>query len=499
MASYSFLGVTVSFIFIITYAFANDTLHFPKDFLLGTATASYQIEGAWNESGKGESIWDEYTHNRPNFIRDHSTGDVACDSYHKYKEDVQLLSNLKVDFYRFSISWPRVLPTGYANVINREGINYYKNLINELLAKGIEPFVTLYHWDHPEIFEKMGGWTNEMMVEWISDYARVIFKELGPKVKYFITINEAAVFCDEGYGRNDKAPGKNLGSTGKYLCMHNALKAHAKIYHIYDEEFRKPGDKIGIDAACSGAIAKHLNDTTAIDLHFQFHCGWAVHPIFSKTGDYPEVMKTHIAENSRLDGYPRSLLPKFSPTWVNYIKGTSDFFALNHYTSVRVETVPREEGQRWYQFSGVKESLDPSWPGSASSWLKVVPQGFREIINKIAKEYDNPPLYIMENGFSDECCTSDHSRISYLHSYIKAMLLAIYEDGCNVKGYTIWSFLDNFEWLAGYTERFGLVYVNFTDSQRTRTPKLSFNWYKHIIETRKLTSTFDSPTVINVA
>ncbi|XP_025264883.1 myrosinase 1 isoform X1 [Camponotus floridanus] len=503
MAHYLFLVVAVNFIFSITYVFANNTLSFPKDFLLGASTAAYQIEGGWNESGKSENIWDRWLHENPSVVPDGSNGDVACDSLHKYKEDVKILHDLGVDFYRFSVSWTRILPNGYANVINQEGLNYYKNLINELLAKGIEPFVTLYHWDHPEILEQMGGWTNEMIVEWISDYARVIFKELGPKVKYFATINEPLVLCSEGYGGNTIAPGKNLGSPATFLCMHNILKAHAKIYHIYDEEFRKDQNgKIGLVIPCSGSLPKNLNDTSAVDMQFQFNCAWTAHAIFSKTGDYPEIMKNHVAENSKLAGFPRSLLPTFSPEWVQYIKGASDFFGLNHYTSRLVETVPRVEGQEWYAYSGVKKSIDPSWPKSASNWLRVVPDGFRQILNKIRKEYDNPPLYVMENGVSDKCCNIfDNSRISYLHSYMQAMLLAIYEDGCNVKGYAVWSILDNFEWLSGYTERLGLVSVNFTDSNRKRTPKWSFYWYKDIIASRKLNSTTNStelPTVIAV-
>ncbi|XP_011694145.1 PREDICTED: myrosinase 1 [Wasmannia auropunctata] len=487
MASCSFLRVTFSFIFIITHIYADDTLSFPKDFLFGTASSAYQIEGGWNEGGKGENVWDQWTHEHPNLIRDGSNGDMACDSYHKYKEDVQLLKEIGVNFYRFSLSWSRILPAGYANVINQEGLNYYKNLINELLTNGIEPFVTLYHWDHPVVFEKMGGWTNEMMVDWISDYARVVFKELGPNVKYFMTINEPIVVCDDGYLEGIKAPGKKLGYPGKYLCMHNILKAHAKIYHIYDTEFREQQKgQIGIVSSCSGALPKNSSDTEAADILFQFTCGWVAHPIFSKTGDYPAVMKHHIAENSKLDGFPRSILPEFSPKWVQYIKGTSDFFALNHYTSRLVETVPHTQGQAWYDYSGVKATVDPSWPKSASDWLRVVPAGFRQIITKISNEYDHPTIFITENGFSDRCCTFDRLRISYLHSYMKEMLTAIQEDGCKVKGYAVWSVLDNYEWERGYTERFGLVHVNFTDPNRTRTPKWSMDWYKQVINTRKL-------------
>ncbi|XP_012218638.1 myrosinase 1-like [Linepithema humile] len=498
MTSYSFLRAAFSVIFAVTYVFANDTLSFPQGFLLGTATSAYQIEGGWNINGKGESVWDRWTHDNPNLILDHSNGDVACDSYHKYKEDVQLLKDMEVDFYRFSVSWTRILPTGYPNVINQDGINYYKNLINELLANNIEPFITLYHWDHPEYLDKMGGWTNSLMVEWISNYARVVFKELGPKVKYFTTINEPADVC-QGVATDKVAPGKNLGSPGKYLCMHNILKAHAKIYHIYQTEFRKQQKgQVGIVISCPGAFPKTPNDTAAVDAIFQFVCGWVAHPIFSKTGDYPEIIKAHIADNSKLDGYPASLLPTFSPKWVQYIKGSADFFGLNHYTSKLVETVPRVEGERWYDYSGVKQTIDPSWPKSAADWLRVVPDGLRQVINLISKQYDRPPIFVMENGFADECCTSDSSRISYLRSYMKAMLSAIYEDGCNVKSYTAWSLLDNFEWADGYKVRFGLVNVDFTNPNRTRTPKLSMNWYKTVIKTRRIDSIFESPDVVNI-
>ncbi|XP_011881185.1 PREDICTED: myrosinase 1-like, partial [Vollenhovia emeryi] len=445
------------------------------------------------EKGKGESVWDRWTHEHPDLIRDGSNGDVACDSYHKYKEDVQLLKNMGVDFYRFSLSWSRILPTGYANVVNQEGLDYYKNLIKELLDNGIEPFVTLYHWDHPDVFERMGGWMNETMVEWISDYARVVFKELGANIKYFITINEPNIFCISGYSEGVKSPGKKLGYLGKYLCMHNMLKAHAKIYHIYDTEFREQQKgHISIVLLCAGVFPKNLCDIAAVDTYYQFDCGWGAHPIYSTTGDYPAVMKTRIAESSKLDGFSKSILPEFSPEWVQYIKGTSDFFGLNHYTSRLVETVPRVPGHAWYDYSGVKASVDPSWPNTASD-LQVVPSGFREVLKKISNEYDYPPIIITENGFSDRDGIFDHLRIFYLHLYMKEMLSAIQENGCKVKGYFTWSLLDSFEWIYGYTQRFGMVSVNFTDPNRTRTPKWSMNWYKHVIETKKLS--IDKPLI----
>ncbi|XP_011863825.1 PREDICTED: myrosinase 1-like [Vollenhovia emeryi] len=488
MVDYLFVGITISFIFV-THGFTNDTLSFPENFLFGTSTSAYQIEGGWNEGGKGESVWDRWTHEHPDLIRDGSNGDVACDSYHKYKEDVQLLKNMGVDFYRFSLSWTRILPTGYDNVVNQEGLDYYKNLIKELLDNGIEPFVTLYHWDHPAVFEIMGGWTNEMMVEWISDYARVVFKELGPNVKYFLTINEPVVICNNWYSE-----GKKLGYPAKYSCMHNILKAHAKIYHIYDTEFREQQQgQISIVLDCAGALPKSLSDAAAVDTFFQFHCGWVAHPIFSTTGDYPAVMKSRIAESSKLDGFSRSILPEFSPELVQYIKGTSDFFSLNHYSSKLVETVPRVPGHAWYDYFGVKASVDPSWPKGAPDWLRVVPIGFRELLKKISNEYDYPSIFIIENGFGDRGGIFDHLRITYLHSYMKEMLSAIQENGCKVKGYAVWSLLDSFEWDIGYTVGFGLVSVNFTDPNRTRTPKHSMNWFKHVIETKQLS--IDEPLI----
>ncbi|XP_020293909.1 myrosinase 1 [Pseudomyrmex gracilis] len=501
MASYSVLGVAFCISLGVTRGFTDDILSIPKDLLLGTASAAYQIEGAWNEGGKGESVWDKWTHEHPENIIDGSNGDVACDSYHKYKEDVQLLKTMGVDFYRFSLSWTRILPNGFANVINQEGLNYYKNLIDELRANDIEPFVTLYHWDHPEILERMGGWTNEMMVDWFTDYAKVVFKELGPKVKYFMTLNEAHIVCNEGYATKQKAPGKELGDVGRFLCLHNMLKAHAKTYHMYDTQFRpQQKGQIGLVNACSGAFAKYPNDTTAVNLHFQFTCGWLAHPIFSTTGDYPEVMKRHIAENSKLRGFSKSLLPEFSEAWVQFIQGTSDFFGINHYTSKLVETMPHTDGKEWYSFSGVKESVDPSWPGSASNWLKVVPEGFRQILNKVSEEYNYPPIFVMENGFSYKCCvTDDRLRISYYHSYLKAMLAAVKLDGCKVKAYATWSVLDNFEWKNGYKERFGLINIDFTDPNRTRTPKLSMSWYANVIKTRKLLPISNSSDVIVIA
>lgn len=206
--------------------------------MLGVATASYQIEGAWNEGGKGENIWDNLTHSRPELIADGSSGDIACDSYHHLEDDVAMLKNLGVDFYRFSLSWSRILPKGYSYQVNQEGIDYYNNLINALLAEGIEPMVTLYHWDLPQVLQDLGGWPNELMADYFEDYARVAFENFGDRVKTWITFNEPLNTCYQGYGNVLKAPALNITGFADYLCVHTVLKSHARAYHVYDEEFR---------------------------------------------------------------------------------------------------------------------------------------------------------------------------------------------------------------------------------------------------------------------
>lgn len=211
---------------------------FPDDFVFGAATAAYQVEGGWDEDGKGESIWDKGTHDHANLVADHSNGDVACDSYHKYKEDVQLLKTLGVDFYRFSISWPRILPTGKDDQINQLGIDYYNNLIDELIANSITPYVTMFHWDLPQALEEEGGWLNRTTADHFANYARVLFENFGDRVKYWMTLNEIMSFCEYGYGTGSFAPYISSPGIGDYQCTHVALLAHGKTFRLYDDEFR---------------------------------------------------------------------------------------------------------------------------------------------------------------------------------------------------------------------------------------------------------------------
>nr|XP_050854385.1 myrosinase 1-like [Vespula vulgaris] len=480
----------IFFVFIISTQGTNlseeneEYLRFPPNFLLGAATAAYQIEGAWNVSDKGESVWDRFSHERNGRIVNNDTGDTACDSYHKFREDVSLLKQLGIKAYRFSLSWPRILPTGFSNKVSKDGIAYYHNLIDELLANDIEPIVTLYHWDHPQVIEDAGGWLNPYVIDWFVDYARVVFKEFAPKVKKFITLNEPSDSCIFIYTTGIHAPSKSfLHGIGEYICGENMLKAHARVYRMYQKEFKDIyNGSLGINAHSRNFFPKHENDSELAEIAFQFSIGWLLHPIFSEKGDYPYIMKKLIAIKSQEQGYPRSRLPELGANWVDYIRGTSDFLSVNHYTSMIVERGDDELEPSFYNDQGLIQGQDPTWESTISSWLKVVPEGFGNILRKLAIEYNNPLIYITENGVSGENTLDDDKRVRYYQKYLKEMLISIHRDKVNIKGYILWSLIDSFEWSSGYSQTFGIVHVNFTDPERKRTLKKSAHWWREVIK-----------------
>ncbi|XP_044014778.1 myrosinase 1-like [Aphidius gifuensis] len=458
----------------------------PDGFKIGAATAAYQIEGGWNISDKGKNNWDEFTNSKSHLILDGSNGNNACNFYHKYKEDIQIIKNAKLNHFRLSLSWSRILPTGFADKISQEGVQYYKNVLDELHAQGIEPFVTINHFDIPHVIEKMGGWTNELIVDYFGDYARIVFQEFGSRVKFWSTINEPSILCESTYHLGVFPPGMKLRDIGMYICGHNVLKAHARAYRIYDEEFRKiQNGKISIVLNCNHYIPVNDNEIDSCKIAHGFDCDWFSHPIYSKNGDYPSIMKKKIYERSKSQGYLRSRLPEFSPYWIDYIKGTFDYFGLNHYVTRMTKSIEKNIQDD----SGVVKLINETWETTGSNEKQVVPEGIGGILRKIKNDYNNPPVYILENGRAgcgNESDINDIDRIKYHYSYMKEVLLAVNRDGCNVKAYTVWSFMDNFEWARGYSERYGLVYVNFTDSNYTRIPRLSLSWFSHIIKNKKL-------------
>ncbi|XP_014233582.1 cytosolic beta-glucosidase-like [Trichogramma pretiosum] len=459
---------------------------FPEKFLFGTAMSSYQVEGAWNVDGKSESNWDHFTHKYPEKIIDKSNGDVSCDFYHKYKEDIQMIKEAGFHHFRFSLSWPRLLPTGYTDNVNQKAVDYYHDILDELEINNIIPFVTIYHWDHPQVLEDQGGWLNESMIDAFADYARFVFEEFGPRVRVFTTFNEPNVYCLAAYGTGAYAPGLKQLGRGEYRCMHNQLKAHALAYHAYDKKYReKQGGQIGIVYGCSYFYNKNKDDNLSDKIAWEFECGWGVNPIFSSSGDYPELMKQIVAKRSEESGLNESRLPSFTREWISKIRGSSDYFGLNHYTSKLVEHDDSDESDQ-----KLRLSYDPKWLDSESTWLKIVPFGIGDALRKIKTKYNNPPVYITENGISDSNSTSDQLRIHYFNTYFREIITAIKRDRCDVRAHTAWSFLDSFEWETGYTAHFGLVEVDFKDKDRKRTPKRSLAWLKKVIENHKLQNAF---------
>ncbi|KAK5620517.1 hypothetical protein CRENBAI_022713 [Crenichthys baileyi] len=431
---------------------------FPQGFLWSTATASYQIEGGWRADGKGLSIWDKFAHT-PLRIFENDNGDIACDSYNKIDEDIAILKQLRVNHYRFSISWTRILPDGTKNYINEAGFSYYDRLVNALLAANIQPHVTLYHWDLPLALQNVGGWENDTIVERFSDYADIVFSRLGDRVKLWVTINEPYNVAMVGHGYGVAAPGISFRpGTLPYIVGHNLIKAHAEAWHLYNDKYRaKQNGKVSITINSDWSEPRNpykQEDIDAARRVIQFYIGWFAHPIFN--GDYSEMMKTIIRERSLAAGLTQSRLPEFTPEEIKRIKGTYDYFGFNHYTTVLA--FPVEYGNLQH-YDGDR------------------------ILNFIKEEYGNPMIIITENGISERgpVDLKDSHRSYYYEKYINQMLKANLLDGVDVRGYTTWSLMDNLEWATGFAERFGHFYVNRSDPKVPRVAKESVSFYSTII------------------
>ncbi|XP_033637372.1 lactase-phlorizin hydrolase-like [Asterias rubens] len=454
---------------------------FPEGFAWGSATSAYQVEGGWDADGKGESIWDTFSQAGRCFA--YQTGDVACDSYNKYPVDVQLAKKLGLTHYRFSISWPRVMPDGTRASLNEPGLAYYENLVDELLKEGIEPVVTLYHWDLPQTLQdQYGGFENETLVALFDDYADVCFERLGAKVKLWITFNEPYVVCWLGYGIGVFAPGKYDPGYSPYRCAHNIVKSHAKAYHTYQEKYKAMyNGQVSITLSTDFGLPEdetNPNHVAAAERYMQFTAGWFAHPIF-KNGDYPDVMKWQVGNKSLSQGLSESRLPAFTEAEKVFNAGTGDFFGLNAYTTtVCKDNFKSSTDPNYEEDQDVSRYQPQEWPTSGSDWLRPVPWGLRRLLNWVQKEYGKP-IYITENGVStpDVSELNDVSRITFYGAYINEVLKASLLDENDVRGYFAWSMLDNFEWTSGYSQRFGLHYVDFDDPERPRTEKESAKFF----------------------
>ncbi|XP_040825502.1 lactase-like protein [Ochotona curzoniae] len=462
---------------------------FPAGFSWGVGSSAYQTEGAWDQDGKGPSIWDAFTHSGKGKVLGDDTADVACDSYYKVQEDLVLLRDLNVNHYRFSLSWPRLLPTGIrAEQVNEKGIKFYSELIDALVKSNITPIVTLHHWDLPQLLQvKYGGWQNVSMASYFCDYADLCFGAFGDRVKHWITFSDPRAMVEKGYETGLHAPGLKLSGTGLYKAAHNIIKAHAQVWHSYNDTWRsKQRGLVGISLNCDWGEPVDISnpkDVEAAERYLQFCLGWFANPIYS--GDYPQVMKDRIGRKSAEQGLEVSRLPTFSLREKSYVRGTADFLGLGHFTTryVTERNFIARQGPSYQNDRDLVELADPDWPDLGPQWLSSVAWGFRRLLNFAQTQYGDPPIYVTENGaYQRARCTQlcDEWRIHYLKGYINEMLKAI-KDGANIKGYTSWSLLDKFEWEKGYSDRYGLYHVKFIDRNKPRYPKASMRYYKKII------------------
>jgi beta-glucosidase len=432
------------------------TVKFPVDFLWGAATAAYQIEGAWNEDGKGESIWDRFSHT-PGKIRDGDTGDVACDHYHRYRDDIALMRRLGLKAYRFSISWPRVIPNGWG-AVNPAGLDFYDRLVDELLAANIQPFVTLYHWDLPQALQERGGWPKRDLCGWFADYAALMARHLGDRVTRWMTFNEPWVSCFLGYQMGVHAPGLQDLRLAEQSA-HHQLVAHGLAMRAIRASAPLAQVGIVLDAFPTETDTDVPEDRAIVAQSWDHGVGLFLDPLLR--GHYPpQVAQEH-----------ESLGVEIQPGDMALIAQRLDLLGINHYSRNLVRN-----GQPVKPVPGA-EYTEMDW--------EICPAAFGRLLRRLKREYRLPPLYITENGaaFRDEVSADgqvhDPRRIAYLREYFTQARLAM-DDGVDLRGYFVWSLLDNFEWANGNSKRFGLVYTDYATLQRTT--KDSGRWYAQVIE-----------------
>jgi len=428
---------------------------FPAEFVWGAATASYQIEGAATEDGRGESIWDRFSAT-PGKVRTGDTGLVACDFYHRYREDIALVRELGLDAFRFSIAWPRILPEGRGRV-NQAGLDFYDRVVDELLANDIEPFVTLYHWDLPQALEDQGGWASRETVDAFCEYAQVVAARLGDRVGRWITHNEPQVASWAGYGSGGHAPGRRSKS-GATAAAHHLLLSHGRAVEILRAAV--PNATVGITLNLY-SVQADSDDESAAEVARRIDGGdnrWFLDPIFR--GEYPADVLELLGDAE----------PPVEEGDLASISTPLDFLGVNNYSRL----VIGGGGKPLRNSNAVYTDMD---------W-EVYPDGLYEVLIRLRDEYAVPTIYVTENGaaFGDirghDGEVLDPERQDYLEGYIRAVGRAV-QAGVPVSGYFVWSFLDNFEWAHGYSKRFGIVYVDYPTLDRV--PKGSFHWYGDLI------------------
>ena len=450
-------------------------MSFPEGFLWGAATAAYQIEGAANEGGRGTSIWDTFSHT-PGKVLHGDTGDVACDHYHRLEEDLDLMASLGLRAYRFSVAWPRIQPAG-SGPANKVGLDFYRRLVDGLLERGITPALTLYHWDLPQALQDRGGWTSRETGERFAEYATIVYEELADVVPYWITLNEPWVSAWLGHGVGLHAPGKQ-DPNAALAATHHLLLGHGRAL----EAMRRAGGdaRIGItlnlspvrpaSAEPADAGAARRVDGNANRLYLD--------PLFR--GAYPEDVLRHYRAVSDFSFVRDGDLEKISQPL--------DFLGVNFYMRHTVRDEARAGASRLrtamrFADLGAETVLPEGIETTAMGW-PVEPDGLTELLVRLDEEYTKLPIYITESGaaFHDyadpEGVVNDEERVAYLDAHFRAAREAT-ERGVDLRGYFVWSLLDNFEWAEGYSKRFGLIHVDYPTQRRT--PKASARWYREVI------------------
>ena len=445
-------------------------MEFSKDFVWGAATASYQVEGAAKEGGRGPSIWDVFSRT-PGKVLDMHNGDVGCDQYHHMKEDVALMKTIGIKAYRFSISWSRVLPMGTGQ-INEEGLKYYDSLVDELLANGIEPYITLFHWDLPYELYKQGGWLNEHIVDWFGEYVKVVVDRLSDRVTYWITQNEPQCYIGQGYKTGTHAPGLTLPWSEALLAAKHSMMAHGRAVEVI-REYAKKAPKVGYAPCGSVAIPKtsSASDIEAArrDMFDAYEKSMHVVGLFTDPvilGKYPEGAEALYGKD----------LPKLTEADIRLMKQPLDFLGMNNYSGHLVTM--GEDGRP------VSLPKVPGRPQTDMHW-DIMPEAIYWCFRFMCERY-KLPMYVTENGMANvdfparDGKVYDYQRIEYTGRYLE-QLRKLVSEGYPVKGYFHWSLLDNFEWAFGYNRRFGMIYVDYETGKRTI--KESGKWYQNVIKT----------------
>ncbi|XP_075483580.1 beta-glucosidase 10-like isoform X1 [Primulina tabacum] len=456
---------------------------FPEDFVFGSGSSAYQYEGAAFEDGRAPSIWDTFSHSDRS---SGANGDITCDGYHMYKEDIKLMSEMGLAAFRFSISWARLIPNGRGPV-NPLGLQFYNNFINELTRHGIQPHVTLHHVDLPQALEdEYGGWVSRKIVKDFTTYADVCFREFGDRVLHWTTVNEANIFALGGYDQGispsehcsrpfANACSRGNSSTEPYIVGHNILLAHSATAKLYKKKYKvTQKGYIGFNIYIIWMVpyTNTKEDIIATGRANDFFIGWLINPLIF--GDYPEIIKNNAGTR----------IPVFTEAESRQLKDSIDFIGVNHYTTIFVKDNPSSlQMDQRDLIADMAVQLMYERGDAPPDQFPVIPWGLYGLLEYLKQVYGNPPVYIHENGQSTirNGTLEDLPRAEYLHAYIGSMLDAM-RNGSNTKGYFVWTFLDCLELLGGFGSSFGMYYVDLNDPDLKRYEKLSGRWYTNFLK-----------------